>query len=372
MNRRRDFFLDEPLNCQEALDDLRKFTERNKQYFGLPTELDIIWIKTHGFNISGDRTPLSLDKIRTAIENPMQVILLWASDQNIPVDEELVESLNQFSESIPNPIILATGMLKDWNQEWGLKLKFSVIPVSYFEYEAANAWADNISLPNIVRSKKFLFMGSKDYPSRKFILSHIMTHNLKADGYVSYTQFGGGQLAPAHYSTEEIAHVNQIADSANMYLPMEPIDDNPSEYTRMPRQFMTDSYLNMVTDTFFETSYSSVFVSEKVFNAMIHEQMFMMLSPANTLQFLRDSGYKTFGEFVDESYDQIQNNHDRIVAVTNSFMDFVSKPIQEIQEIYLKCLPILEHNRKLVMAKRLPEFLITEIQRVINEKAQIK
>ena len=370
--RRRDFFLDEPLNCQEALDDLREFTKTNLQYFNLPSDLNVAWIKTLGHNLEDVALPHTIDRVRTAIENPTQVMVLWSAGSNVLLSETMVSQLNSLCDSIPNPIVLVVGMLGDWIKQWEGKLKFTLSPAMFFEYESASAWENNLSFPIVERNKKFLSMGTKDYPNRKFLLSNILTSGLHNDGYVSYISFNGSYLPNAHYATDEIQHINGIADLANKYLPIKPIDDNPYEWTRMPRQFMADSYLNMVTDTFFETHKGATFISEKVYNAMMHEQMFMMMSPTNTLKFLRDNRFRTFGEYIDESYDSIENNHDRLIAVTEVFIDFVRKPIEEIREIYVSCLPILEHNRKLVGSKRLTQFLLTEIQRAVNEKAQTK
>ncbi len=368
MTYRIDFFLDEPIGSAKALADFREFTRTNKQRFSVTAP--VLWFKTLGHNITGDRIDYTFSKIQEAIESPEQIIVLWAAEHNIVLDQLLVDNLNRFCDTVPNPVMFVTGVLGNWANEWQEKIKFTLSPVSYFDFEAASAWPDHKTWPEH-RSKKFMCMGTKDYPNRKYLLSKIITGDLLSQGYVSYRQLGSGTLAPAHYSQESIKKIEYVANLADPHLPLKPLD-NSVDYTEMPRHFMYDSYLNMITDTFFEHWGETTFISEKVFNAMLHGQMFIMMSPPNTLEYLRSVGYKTFSNYIDESYDSITDNYQRLTAVTESFLEFANKPIEEIHDIYSKCMSILEHNKQRVLEKTLPQRLINEFQRAINEKAQIK
>lgn len=369
MTYRVDFFLDEPVGSAKALADFRNFTETNKQRFEV-TE-SVLWFKTLGHNITGDRVEYTFTKIREAIENPDQIILLWAAEHNIVLDQPLVDNLNNFCDTVPNPVMFVTGVIGDWVNEWKGKTKFTLSSISYFDFEAASAWDTVMHHFPAARSKHFMCMGTKDYPNRKYLLSKIITSGLLDKGYVGYRQLAHGTLAPAHYSKQAIKEINQVAALADPYLPL-PLLDDSVDYTLMPRHYMYDSYLNMVTDTFFEHWGKTTFISEKVFNAMLHGQMFIMMSPPGTLAYLRSIGYETFGDFIDESYDLIDDNHQRLVAVTESFVEFASKPREELQRIYRQCMSTLQRNKSRVLAKPLPKILKVEFQRARHEKAQTK
>lgn len=365
-----DFFLDELLSSRKPLNDLNKYTETNKKYFNLPEDIDLIWIKTPGHNLTPERISETIDKVRTAITSPKQIIVFWSAETNNLLDDNLVKHLNEFSESVSNPIIFVTGMLGRWAADWIGKIKFTLSPLMYFDYEALNTWEKDIEFPT-TRSKKFLSMGTKDHANRKYLLSNIITNNLLDQGYVSYMQFGGGPLS-GKFSLEEKEHITQVADLADSHLPLPAIDSVPNDWTRMPREFLTNSYLNMVTDTFYDTEVGTNFFSEKVFNAMIHQQLFMYMGPPGSLAYLRMQGYRTFSGLIDESYDLIDNHHDRLIALTKTFIEFVSRPIDEIHKIYTECVPILEHNRACVYQSPLPAILLTELKRAVYEKTQIK
>ena len=367
---RPDFYFEEPLTNVNAIDDLYTFTEKNRSYLNLPADLDFIWFKTEPRRLYGDKIGDTLFKIKRALRNDTQLILLWAGESNVMLDDQMVANLNEFCESISNPVMLITGVLGDWQKEWEGKLNFYLCTLMYFEYESGYEWDMSYDTTNHSRTKKFMSMGTKDYPNRKYLLSKILTNNLAEDGYVSYACLGGGDLALAHFSREEQDKINRVAAFADVHLPLPTIDSSPDAWTRMPREFLTNSYVNMVTDTWFEHWGNTTFISEKVFNAMVHQQMFIMMSPPHTLKQLRDSGYKTFHPYIDESYDNIENNYDRLKAVTEIFINFVAQPIEKIQEVYMQCLPILEHNMQRVKSKPTSKILEMHMRKAINEKTQ--
>lgn len=69
----------------------------------------------------------------------------------------------------------------------------------------------------------------------------------------------------------------------------------------------------------FNTVYrgNSVFLTEKTFKPIIMKHPFIMVSRPGTLKALRQCGYKTFHPFIDESYDEIKNNIDRLDAISD-------------------------------------------------------
>ena len=365
-----DFYLDEPIGSQQALYDLKRFTDTNKEKFNIPDEIDLLWIKTLGHNLTVDRIEYTIAKINEAIVNPTQIIVMWAGEQNIILDNTLVNRLNEFCNTMTNPVVFITGLLGNWYQDWVGKTNFRLLPLMYFDFEASRAWKSSFESPGD-RTKKFLFMGTKDHLTRKFILSNIVSNKLMTQGYLGYRQLGGTSSLPlAYYSAEEINKIKADADRADAVLPLTLITET-IDYTEMPRQFLTNSYLNMVTDTFYECPPNSTFLSEKVFNAMLHKQLFMMLSPAHTLSYLRMQGYRTFSGIIDERYDTIENNYERLVAVNNTFINFISQPIEHIKEVYEQCVPILEHNYNRLQVNAI-SFILTNELKSLYEKTQIK
>lgn len=279
-------------------------------------------------DIAPNRIDEYLDAVKDVIKDSKEVVIFWAPGQIITTG--LVDSkLEEFCKSIPNPVLFCSGSVKPGY-------------TNFFEYQSAEHWED-LDINLSTRSKKFLSIGTKDYPQRKFILSNVITNNLLNQGYVSYTQSGSGDLS-GRYQPSEVEHIKHVANAVDPYLPL-PSLDGSCEWTRMPSKFLLDSYLNIVTDTYYEVPDSYTFVSEKVFNAIAHGQMFILLSPPGTLKYLKSIGYQTFGKYIDESYDDITDHYQRLLAVTKSLLEFISLPVNEIHKIYTECFPIIMHNK---------------------------
>lgn len=363
---RVDFYLDEPIGSSKAIEDLRRFTADNKQHYGIPNEIPVVWLKTLGHNLSGDRIQYTINKALEAVTGPNDIIMFWAAEHHIMLDELSVDKLNWFASSISNPIIFVTGVLGEWHKQWEGRLNFTVAPLMYFDFEAANMWDQTIEIPK-TRTRKFMSMGTKDYPNRKYLLSKIINNGFLDQGYVSYKQVNNGNLALVHYSQQDMDAIVNEGNSINHLLPL-PVLDNSIEYTRMPRKFMLDSYLNVVTDTFYEHWGKTTFISEKVFNAMIHQQMFIMHSPPGTLAYLRSQGYKTFIPHINEDYDDIEDNAERLRRMSNTLLGFLNQPLELIHEVHKSCKPILEHNQQHVYSRR----LCTQLLELLNEKVKAK
>ena len=103
-----------------------------------------------------------------------------------------------------------------------------------------------------------------------------------------------------------------------------------------------DSLWHIVTETVFY--YDKLHLTEKIFKPIVMKQPFMLLAAPGNLAYLRSYGFKTFGDVIDESYDDIQNNDDRITAVVKQLNWLCNLLPHEKQEIIKKIEPIIEHN----------------------------
>jgi hypothetical protein len=73
-------------------------------------------------------------------------------------------------------------------------------------------------------------------------------------------------------------------------------------------------------------------------------QPFVLFSKANSLTHLRNLGFKTFGNYWDESYDTIEDDNKRIISALNSIKQFISKDKEQIHKTVQHMFPILIHN----------------------------
>ena len=84
-----------------------------------------------------------------------------------------------------------------------------------------------------------------------------------------------------------------------------------------------NSYFNIITESYMYNkslpqSHKTIFeMSEKTYKALIC-QPFIHLGSYGVLKYMRSMGYKTFPELFDESYDDIINHTDRLLAVVDA------------------------------------------------------
>lgn len=105
---------------------------------------------------------------------------------------------------------------------------------------------------------------------------------------------------------------------------------------------MQRAFVNLVTETIFYENKQHL--TEKIFKPIVAKMPFLLLAGAGCLSYLRSYGFKTFGDFWDESYDDITNSADRFSAVLAILEDLCNKPHEELVQMKLAMVEILEYN----------------------------
>lgn len=118
--------------------------------------------------------------------------------------------------------------------------------------------------------------------------------------------------------------------------------ENPTHDDNVKKYF--NSYLHIVSETYFENTSTQMFFSEKIYKPIVFLQPFILFGQTNSLKYLKELGFKTFSSFIDESYDDIKDDHQRFYAALNSVKEFLKQDITEIHKKMKDMLPILKHN----------------------------
>jgi hypothetical protein len=111
-----------------------------------------------------------------------------------------------------------------------------------------------------------------------------------------------------------------------------------------------DSYINITTESqFFEDCW---YMSEKTFKPIANLQPFIIVGSPHTLTQLKKLGFKTFSEFWDESYDIETDPFKRFEKITKIIKRLNNMSFDDLHELYLKTIPILEHNQGILLNYR--------------------
>ena len=103
-----------------------------------------------------------------------------------------------------------------------------------------------------------------------------------------------------------------------------------------------DSLLYVPTETVYFGQRSHL--TEKTFKAIALEMPFVLVAPAHSLKYLREYGFKTFSPFIDESYDDIEDDILRIEKVTAILLEIQARSAAAKIQLHRDLLSTVEYN----------------------------
>ena len=108
-------------------------------------------------------------------------------------------------------------------------------------------------------------------------------------------------------------------------------------------QAYNDTFVSLST----ETRYASPmpYFSEKTFKSFYAYRPFILLAPPRTLQLVRDLGFRTFGDFWDESYDEELDHAKRLEKVYKVVTKILATPEVRLKQMLIEMEEILVHNK---------------------------
>lgn len=326
-----------------------------------------------------DLYPHNLENIKEylnqiKVNDDKTLIILFGGFQCLQERDFWIKPIDEYSRNIPNPVIVFTGKLTSDLEYQIPKIKFVYKRISMFDLVSNLHWNRRVENQlrnwnqdcNRERNYKFYWASSKDWYTRRYILAGLIKKNLEKQNLINYKCVHTDIPGPWIYNNIESIfsrHIDQECQSIEHLIPL-PAIDNTVEFMETDVNFYLDSYLGIVTDTYFN---NGVFLSEKIFNAINYQQLFFYIGPQGSLKYLRDCGYHTFDDIIDTSYDNIKEHGARLVAARKSLLDFLTQPIEEIEVAYKKNLNSIKHNKQLLEQQK-PEVDFTEtLRKLINE-----
>lgn len=129
--------------------------------------------------------------------------------------------------------------------------------------------------------------------------------------------------------------------------------DGETDVTRMcedfdnaARPYFQNSLVSIVTETNWDAS--EITLTEKSFKPIKEKHPFIIVGVKGVLKGMRDLGFKTFSDFWDESYDDIDCPQQRLVAIAAICEEIGSWSPEKILDFRRKVSPILTHNWNLL------------------------
>lgn len=110
--------------------------------------------------------------------------------------------------------------------------------------------------------------------------------------------------------------------------------------------FYIDTYFSVITETNYDKSFR--YFTEKIYKQLLVGQPFIAVGCYKFYGFLHDQGYKTFGHLIDETFDDIEDNNQRLEHIANSIQELCS---QDLNAFLLKSKEICQYNQQVYLEK---------------------
>ena len=299
------------------------------------------------------KTSVELDNLlssfRPAISRGLKLVLDSSSEGEIPfIDLKENNQLHRLDWLLNWKIKynIPDELFKIWVSDFNCTQnngKYSIMFETMNQYKHNVAYAlDNNFLEDRTFNKKFVCAMSRNSLERRKIWEYIESEpSMKENTYYSFNFRENGS-----YTNPEI-------DKTLPHLSLERYDIEPNEVQRTQFagfQVSNKSIINILCETTFHRfnidneEYPSLFFTEKTFRPLAMCQPFIYVSSYGMLKKLKSYGFKTFDKWWDESYDEIENDNQRLEAIIELISNLNKKSLEELSEMYLDMISVLKHN----------------------------
>ena len=153
-------------------------------------------------------------------------------------------------------------------------------------------------------------------------------------------------------------------DPIQINIPPYELGEIPNKSYHWNRDLYRNSFCDIVTETLFYGP--TLHLTEKSLRPMVNKRPMILVGPPGSLRYLRSYGFKTFGDFWDESYDDIADANLRLDKIMELIKHINTYPLRDLEEMLAEMEPILEHNWNHFFYS-FPRLLIDEVRSNIDQ-----
>jgi hypothetical protein len=221
-----------------------------------------------------------------------------------------------------------------------------------------------------LKDKKFVCFNKVHRMHRVKLLAEMLKTGLISDGYYSFQGASPDWMnayinwTPSDPAEKEFFKI--VEDNKDIFpikLNITPERDNPVDLIPDDLQYHQNSYFSIITETIFYkfksplnqvcmlTYDDTLFVSEKTYKAIGFKHPFIVLGWPGTIKLLRDRGFKTFHPWINESYDEEDDDATRMQMVFAEIKRLCELTPEQWIEWQTALKDIVEHNYELLRTR---------------------
>lgn len=295
---------------------------------------------------------------------------------------------DKIKETMQGPYILVSTEKTSAEKDLICK-QYGFADINYFFhiFAAADWYRGTDFIPNIVAPAArqlektyitFNRLTSNDRIYRSLFVNELYKNDLLDLGYVSFSKNcpDGGEfdknliegsikfdLDPAMVQ-EAISNLKQLPELRIDFTDQDHIPNQSMILSPMTQ--LMQSFVFVVTETCFWQP--KTHLTEKIFKPIALRMPFILLGCAHNLSYFREYGFRTFGDYWDESYDCIENPIARLQAATQVIKKLSDMSHTEQKAMLIDMQPVLDHNYNLFNS---PEFVHSEWNHLTNSLLEI-
>jgi hypothetical protein len=268
-------------------------------------------------------------------------------------------------DNMSGPFVLVTTE-KESSAVEDIRTRYGWEVVYYFHHVfAAHDWFrgysydSRLTLPvdRTIKKKYVTFnrLTSNSRVYRSLLISELIERNILSKGHVSYNDTcpDGGSYADNLSSAAsnwliswDVAN-KAIANISTAPLPLrvdykdrDSIPNHSFVLSAVPET--QESFVYVVTETcFWDRKHH---LTEKIFKPIVSQMPFLLVGPAHNLKYLREYGFETFGQWWDESYDDIEDPVLRLKAVADVLETICKKTDKQLERMLKEMQDVLSYN----------------------------
>ena len=197
---------------------------------------------------------------------------------------------------------------------------------------------------------------------RLALLNELVDRELVEDNFVSFPD-------RCPYENKTVTELCQEFDIPLGHVDLPLIIDSGANHAGNSHRidmwkFAEKSLLNVVTETLYQGRRQHL--TEKTFKAIVMQQPFVLVSCQGSLEYLKRYGFKTFGEFWNEDYDD-RDDDLRIIRIGKLLADIDGLSIKEKTQLQKHLSPVVEHNYQWFYSREFEQLLWNELNDMINQ-----
>lgn len=251
------------------------------------------------------------------------------------------------------------------------KLPIKTYWVRIAEYELSRyQHRFNITPTPVITEKKFLSLNRRWRPHRTTLIGLLIAKDILKHGYVSLQKNieesvdsnwdnAYNEIRSLNYKNTDIlslleTHRDKICSTESLKVDDVDLNNSMQHISSKTLEFYNKTMFSVVTETNFYTTYpfeNSICLTEKIFKPILYRHPFIVVSVPHTLRSIQSIGYKTFYPFIDEKYDSIESDSDRMLMIVNEIEKICLLSTNEIAEFTNSVKDICDYNHNLFLER---------------------